>query len=120
MMLDYTLAILVLSFTGASWSYFIEYLFMPSQLLAGYGLWINQWAGNAPLKTMDGADYAVEGRGYKNARWWAFPLGACTMCMNVYVTLVISVIALLWLGLTLWLLIPILSISSYWLRKVMS
>jgi hypothetical protein len=119
MLLDYTLSILVLSFTGASWSYFLEYLFMPEQLFERYGKWVNQMAGNIPVP-IAAADYVAGEQGYKHARWWAFPLGACTMCMNVYVTAIISLVALLWLGLTLWLLLPITSISSYWLRKVMN
>jgi hypothetical protein len=119
MILDYTLAILVISFTGASWSYFLEYLFMPGQLLAKYGKWINQMAGNEPVKLIY-SDYTTpDGRHFLKARLWAFPLGACTMCMNVYATVIIALIALTWLNLSLWLIVAILPISSYWLRKVM-
>lgn len=119
MIVELSALVLILAFTSAGWSYFIEYIITPNQIFGRYGIWINQMAGNLPVSESDKFDYEAGGKKYLNPRSWANPLGACINCMNFYVTVIWSIIGLSYLGQSYWLILAILPISHYFVRKVM-
>lgn len=89
--------VLLLSFVTASISYALEYWMMPEHILSRYGKWVRSWDNVLSM-----------------------PMGACTMCLNVWVTLIVSSWFIFRFDFLTWdYLLYIVVVSQFWLRKVM-